>query len=69
VGSLLQVSIPSGFLTGRVETIGLGYTALRDGAGHEIIFTNSVMATSVIVRLDDDASTAPAAAPAPASPA
>lgn len=68
VGSVLQVSISSGFIVGKVENIGLGYTSLRDGQGQEVIVPNSVMATSVIIRLPDDTKLPPAILPPPPVP-
>ncbi|MGV8839542.1 MAG: mechanosensitive ion channel family protein [Bauldia sp.] len=68
VGSVLQVSISSGFIVGKVENIGLGYTSLRDGRGQEVIVPNSVMATSVIIRLPDDTPLPAAIQPPPPVP-
>ncbi|MCC6737256.1 MAG: mechanosensitive ion channel [Bauldia sp.] len=68
VGSVLQVSISSGFIVGKVQAIGLGYTSLRDGRGQEVIVPNSVMATSVIIRLADDTPLPPAIQPPPPIP-
>jgi hypothetical protein len=35
-----------------VEIVSLGYTVLRDTEEHEVIIPNSVMASSVVIRLE-----------------
>jgi small-conductance mechanosensitive channel len=47
----VQLDTPKGLVTATIESLSLGYTLLRDSEGAEIIVPNSVMASSVVVRL------------------
>jgi small-conductance mechanosensitive channel len=50
-GDTIQLAAPKGLVTARVESISLGYTVLRDPGGDEIMVPNSVMASSIVVRV------------------
>jgi len=52
IGDSVQLSTPKGLVTARVEQVSLGYSHLRDTDGHEIIVPNSVMISTVMVRVD-----------------
>lgn len=51
VGDKLQINSPKGLITATVEIVSLGYTVLHDDEGHEVIVPNSVMVSSVVIRL------------------
>jgi small-conductance mechanosensitive channel len=51
VGDNVQLTTPRGLTTATVEVVSLGYTVLRDTDEHEVIVPNSVMASSVVIRL------------------
>ncbi len=51
VGDRLQLNTPKGMTTGTVEALTLGYMTLRTSDNEEIMVPNSVMATSVLIRL------------------
>jgi small-conductance mechanosensitive channel len=51
VGDKVQIGTPKGSVIATIESLSLGYTILRDSEGAEIIVPNSVMASSVVVRL------------------
>jgi small-conductance mechanosensitive channel len=51
VGDKVQVNTPKGLVTATIESLSLGYTLLLDSDGVEIIVPNSVMASSVVIRL------------------
>ncbi len=50
-GDRVQLGTPRGVATATVEFISLGHTLLRDHDGNEIIVPNSVMMSSVLIRL------------------
>ena len=52
IGDKIQLSTPDGVKVATVTAISLGYTALRETDQHEIIVPNSVMGSSVIIRLN-----------------
>ena len=52
VGDKVQLNSPKGVVTATVEQVSLGYTVLRDEGGSEVIVPNSVMASSVIIRVE-----------------
>lgn len=52
VGDLLQVSSPAGPEVGTVESLSLGYTALRTEDGRRIVVPNSVAASQVTINLN-----------------
>ena len=51
IGDRLQLNTPAGLKIATVTAISLGYTALRETGQDEIIVPNSLMGSSVIVRL------------------
>ena len=51
VGDTIQLNSPKGLMTATVEVVSLGYTRLRDPDGHQVIVPNSVMMSSVVIRL------------------
>lgn len=53
VGDRIQLTTPTGLTTATVELLSLGYTTLRDSSGNQILVPNSVMMSSVVVRLPD----------------
>jgi small-conductance mechanosensitive channel len=53
VGDKIQLNTPKGLVTATVEVISLGYTILRDDDRHQIMVPNSVMMSSVVIRLDN----------------
>ena len=55
VDDSVQLDTPKGLVTATVEVISLGYTTLRDGDRNQIIVPNSVMMSSVVIRLDKEA--------------
>jgi small-conductance mechanosensitive channel len=52
VGDRIQVNSPKGPVTASVTNVSLGYTVLRDTDEQEVIIPNSVMVTSVVIRLE-----------------
>jgi small-conductance mechanosensitive channel len=51
VGDTVQINTPKGSVTATIESLSLGYTLLRDSERAEIIVPNSVMSSSVVIRL------------------
>lgn len=51
VGERIQLTTPRGLATGTVDRVSLGYTVLRGAGGEEIVVPNTVMASSVVIRL------------------
>ena len=51
VGDSLQINSPKGLITATVQVVSLGYTVLIDTEGHEVIVPNSVMVSSVVIRI------------------
>ena len=51
VGDSVQLNSPKGLITATVELISLGYTVLRDTEEHDVIVPNSVMMSSVVIRI------------------
>ncbi len=51
VGDRVQLNTPKGLLTGKVESLTLGFTVLRDTDDEQIIVPNSVMISVVLIRL------------------
>ena len=51
IGDNIQLNTPRGLTTATVEAISLGYTVLRDTDKHEVIVPNSVMGSSVVIRI------------------
>jgi small-conductance mechanosensitive channel len=44
--------VKGGLITAAAENVSLGYTVLRDTDGHELILPNSVMVTSMVIRIE-----------------
>lgn len=57
VGDRVQLSTPKGLVTATVEVISLGYTILLDADKDQIFVPNSVMMSTIVIRIkeDDDA--------------
>lgn len=53
IGDSVQLSTPKGLVTAKVDQVSLGYSHLRDTDGQEIIVPNSVMISSVMIRMDN----------------
>jgi len=51
VGDEVQLTTPRVLMTAKVELVSLGYTMLRDVGGDQIVVPNSVVATSVVIRV------------------
>jgi moderate conductance mechanosensitive channel len=51
VGDRVQLATPKGLVTATVEQLSLGYTTLRDTEQDQILVPNSVMMSSIVVRL------------------
>ena len=52
VGDQVQLAAPKGLVTAVVDSMTLGYTILHDSENNQIIVPNSVMASVVIIRLN-----------------
>lgn len=52
IGDSVQLTTPKGLVTATVELLTLGYTILRDDDQHQILVPNSVMMSSVVIRLE-----------------
>lgn len=52
VGDKVQLVSPKGLTVARVELISLGFTVLRDEQGDEVIIPNSVMVSTIVIRLE-----------------
>ena len=50
-GDMIDMNSPKGMITARVEMISLGFTVLRDADAHEVIVPNSVMMSSIVIRI------------------
>jgi small-conductance mechanosensitive channel len=53
IGDRVQVTGPSGPLTGTIESLSLGYTSIRADDRRKIIVPNSTMASQVTINLND----------------
>lgn len=53
VGDAIQLNSPKGLITATVDQVSLGYTVLRDAESNEVIVPNSVMASSVVIRIGE----------------
>lgn len=51
VGDAIRLYCPVGVIEATVEVISLGFTALRDKDGNEVVVPNGVMMSSAILRL------------------
>jgi small-conductance mechanosensitive channel len=50
IGDWVQLTVPSGVQTGRIEDLTLGYTVIKTPENHEIVVPNSVMANQAIIK-------------------
>lgn len=50
IGDLVQLTVPAGVQTGKIEDLTLGYTVIRTPQNHEIVVPNSVMASQAIIK-------------------
>lgn len=50
IGDLVQLTVPAGVQTGKIEDLTLGYTVIRTQQNHEIVVPNSVMASQAIIK-------------------
>ena len=50
IGDLVQLTVPAGVQTGKIEDLTLGYTVIRTSQNHEIVVPNSVMASQAIIK-------------------
>jgi small-conductance mechanosensitive channel len=51
VGEKVQLMTPRGLVLAKIATLTLGYTMLLDEEGNQIIVPNSVMASSILIRV------------------
>jgi small-conductance mechanosensitive channel len=50
IGDTVQLTVPAGVQTGKIEDITLGYTVIKTPENHEIVVPNSVMASQAIIK-------------------
>lgn len=50
IGDLVQLTVPAGVQTGKIEDLTLGYTVIKTLENHEIVVPNSVMASQAIIK-------------------
>lgn len=50
IGDLVQLTVPAGVQTGKIEDLTLGYTVIRTPEHQEIVVPNSVMASQAIIK-------------------
>src|SRR5262249_43750204 len=62
VGDRVQLNTPKGLVTATAENVSLGYTILRDDDGDEVIVPNSVMVSTIVIRLRRSPGASPPAA-------
>ncbi len=51
VGDIVQLNSPKGVITATVEQVSLGYTLLRGAENSEVIVPNSLMSSSIVIRI------------------
>ena len=54
VSDRVQLATPKGLVTATVELISLGYTILRDTDRNQILVPNSVMMSTIVIRLTEE---------------
>jgi len=54
VSDRVQLATPKGLVTATVELISLGYTILRDADRNQILVPNSVMMSTIVIRLTEE---------------
>lgn len=59
VGDNVSLATPSGLVSGKVHSISLAYSILKDDADNEIFVPNSVVMTSAVTRVSHDGAIAP----------
>ncbi|MGA9664915.1 MAG: mechanosensitive ion channel family protein [Gallionella sp.] len=52
IGDKVKLNTPNGLTTATVEQLSLGYTMLRGLDGSEILVPNSIMVSSILIRID-----------------
>jgi small-conductance mechanosensitive channel len=50
IGDSVQLTVPAGIQTGKIEDLTLGYTIIKTPENHEIVVPNSVMASQAIIK-------------------
>lgn len=50
IGDSVQLTVPAGVQTGKIEDLTLGYTVIKTRENHEIVVPNSVMASQAIIK-------------------
>jgi small-conductance mechanosensitive channel len=50
IGDTVQLTVPAGVQTGKIEDITLGYIVIKTPENHEIVVPNSVMASQAIIK-------------------
>ena len=50
IGDTVQLTVPAGIQTGRIEDLTLGYTMIKTVEKREIVVPNSVMASQAIIK-------------------
>lgn len=50
IGDSVQLTVPAGIQTGKIEDLTLGYTVIKTPENHEIVVPNSVMASQAIIK-------------------
>jgi small-conductance mechanosensitive channel len=50
IGDSVQLTVPAGVQTGKIEDLTLGYTIIKTPENHEIVVPNSVMASQAIIK-------------------
>lgn len=51
IGDSVQLTVPAGVQTGKIEDLTLGYTVIKTQEDREIVVPNSVMASQAIIKL------------------
>ncbi len=50
IGDSVQLTVPAGMQTGKIEDLTLGYTVIKTQENREIVVPNSVMASQAIIK-------------------
>ena len=50
IGDSVQLTVPAGVQTGKIEDLTLGYTVIKTQENNEIVVPNSVMASQAIIK-------------------
>lgn len=54
LGDRVQLTTPRGLTTATIERLSLGYTTLRDENNNQVLVPNSLMMSSVVIRLSEN---------------